>query len=298
MTCVDLRVDGNEILARKGLRKRLAGRPRRRSLRSPWLAWLSPERPYWCGKTEEESSFKKLAHTIPQTLGGQDICINVCDTCNHHFGIHFQGSPSIETIIKETFNISRVRLLDTEKHIGKNKAITKFSSIYFKVDLKKHKIELKQSYRIQKGFQEKIGRQIKKGLYKIFLEEIERQKSDGHNPQYDFIREFSRYDLGDYPVFYFERLHGIIAMAKSWAVRPEFFLDPDQQFKYLVREPSFFEFEFLGHVFGIATSRHWELAIDNYINKTTEAKKQFFRSCRLVSKFNDIDLSLSILDDP
>jgi hypothetical protein len=86
-------------------------------------------------------------------------------------------------------------------------------------------------------------------------------------------------------------------MAESWAIRPEFFLDPDHQFKYLVREPSFFEFEFLGHVFWIATSKHWEFAFDNYIKKTTEAKKQFFRRWRLVNNFNDIDLSLSILDD-
>jgi HNH endonuclease len=250
----------------------------------------------WCRRTDQETTFDKEAHTIPQSLGGQDICINVCDVCNHFFGQYYKGSPSVETIIKETFNITRIRLLD-EEDIGKNKAVTKFSSQYFKVDLKKHKMELKPAYRLQRGFQEKIGRQIKKGLYKIFLEETERQKFDGHNSQYDFIREFCRYDLGDYPVFYFERLHGIIAMAKNWIVRPEFFLEPDQQFKYLVREPSFFEFEFLGHVFGIVTSRHWELAIDNYIKKTTEAKRQFFRKWRLVKNFNDIDLSLSILDD-
>jgi hypothetical protein len=251
----------------------------------------------WCRKTEKEATFNKLAHTIPKTLGGRDICSNVCDICNDFFGRHYQGLPSVETVIKETFNISRIRFLDTENHIGKNKPVTKFSSVYFNVDLKKHKVELKPAYRLQKGFQEKIGRQIKKGLYKIFLEEIERQKNDGHNPEYDFIREFSRYNLGDYPVFYFERLNGIILMAKSWAIRPEFFLDPDQQFKYLVREPSFFEFEFLGHVFGIAVSRYWELAVDNYIKKTLEAKKQFFRRLRLVNSFNDIDLSLSILDD-
>ena len=250
----------------------------------------------WCRKTEQETSFNKVAHTIPQTLGGKNICKNVCDICNGFFGQHYQGFPSVETVIKETFNITRIRLLDKE-NFGKNKAVAKFSSQYFKVDLKKHKLDLKPAYRLQKGFQEKIGRQIKKGLYKIFLEEIERQKYDGHNSQYDFIREFCRYDIGDYPVFYYERLHGIILIAKSWIISPQFFLDPDQQFKYLVREPNFFEFEFLGHVFGIATSRSWELAIDNYIRSTTEAKKQLFSKWRLVNNFNDIDLALSILDD-
>ena len=250
----------------------------------------------WCKRTEQETTFYKQAHTIPQSLGGQNICINVCDVCNLFFGQHYQGSPSVETVIKETFNITRIRLLGKE-NVGKNKILPKFSSQYFKIDFIKNRLELKPAYRLQKGFQEKMGRQIKKGLYKLFLEEVERQKFDGHNSQYDYIREFCRYNLGDYPVFYFERLNGIIAMAQSWKIKPEFFLDPDQQMKYLVREPSFFEFELLGHVFGIATSRHWELAIDNYLKKTTEAKRQFFRRWRFVKYFNDIDLSLSILDD-
>lgn len=250
----------------------------------------------WCKRTQQETSFDKEAHTIPKSLGGKDICENVCDSCNHFFGQHFQGLPSVETVIKETFNISRIRLID-EKSVGKNKPLTKFSSQYFKVDIKKHKLELKPAYRLQKGFQDGMGRQLKKGLYKIYLEEIERQKNDGHNSKYDFIREFCRYNLGDYPVFYFERKLAAILISKSWTVTPQLFLDPDQQFKYLVREPSFFEFEFLGHVLGIVTSRHWELAIDNYIKRTVEAKKQFFSRWRLVNRFNDIDLSLSILDD-
>ncbi len=250
----------------------------------------------WCKQIEEETQFQKLAHTIPQSIGGQHICENVCDKCNHFFGQHFNGAPSVESIIKETFNVSRIRLIDKNK-IGKNKPITKFSSQYFNVDLSKNKFSLKPSFRLQKGFQEKIGRQIKKGLYKMFLEEIERQKGDGHNSKYDFIREFCRYDIGDYPVFYFERTHGIIMMVTSWITTPELFLDPDQQFKYLIREPYFFEFEFLGHVFGIATSRHWDLAVENYIKKTSEAKSGLFRKWRMVKYFNDIDLSLSILDD-
>jgi hypothetical protein len=173
----------------------------------------------------------------------------------------------------------------------------KYSSQYFTVDFKRHKIDLKPAYRYQAGFQEKVGRQLKKGLYKIFLEETERQKNDGHNSQYDFIREFARYDLLDCPVFYFERNAGIIAMAKAWAITPEFYLNEQEQFKYLVREPFFFEFEFLGHVFGIATSRQWELAFDNYKEKSFSAKKQFFRRMRVVQNFNDVDLALSILDD-
>jgi hypothetical protein len=250
----------------------------------------------WCSKTEDKVEFKKLAHTIPQTLGGKKTCPNVCDECNLYFGSYNNKLPPIETVIKETFNISRARFLQTDNEIGKNKALPKFSSIYFNVDFIKNKLALKASYKYNAHFQEKISRQLKKGLYKIFLEETERQRQDGHIDKYDFIREFSRYDLGDYPVFYFERNHGIILMTKDWAKTPELFLQDDLKFKYLINEPCFFEFELLGHVFGIATSRHWEIAFDNYIKKTKEAKKDQFKSFKIVKNFNDIDLTLSILN--
>ena len=77
---------------------------------------------------------------------------------------------------------------------------------------------------------------------------------------------------------------------------PELFLEYELKFKYLINEPCFFEFELLGHVFGIATSRHWEIALDNYIKKTSEVKKDLFKSLKLVKNFNDVDLSLSILN--
>jgi hypothetical protein len=250
----------------------------------------------WCKKYETETPFLKAAHTIPQSLGGKEICVNVCDHCNQFFGQHYNGYPSVETIIKEAFGISRVRLLE-EGSLGKNKPIPRFSSIYFKLDIKRRRIELKNDHLLKKGFPEIIGRQIKKGLYKIFLEEIERQKCVGHNPEYNFIRSFCRYDEGDCPVIYFQRRLGIIATSREWTITPKLFLDPDQQFKYLVREPSFFEFEFLGHVFAIATTDDWKDKIEDYIKKTSEAKKNFFEAFRFVEKFNDIDLALSILDD-
>ena len=113
----------------------------------------------WCRRTEYETTFNNLAHTIPETLGGKDICSNVCDGCNTFFGQHFQGSPSIDVVIKETFNISRVRLLNTETQIGKNKPLAKPSSQYFKIDYRKHKVVLQSSYNInyKKGFKKRLA---------------------------------------------------------------------------------------------------------------------------------------------
>jgi len=85
-------------------------------------------------------------------------------------------------------------------------------------------------------------------------------------------------------------------MTKDWARTPELFLEDDFKFKYLINEPCFFEFELLGHVFGIAISRNWQVAFDNYIKKTKEAKKDQFKSVKVVKNFNDIDFTLSILN--
>ncbi|MFN9392766.1 MAG: hypothetical protein ACK57W_05535, partial [Flavobacteriales bacterium] len=108
-----------------------------------------------------------MAHTIPKSLGGLKTCDNVCDICNAFFGSHYQRLPPVETVIKETFNISRARLLSSTDKIGKNEALPRFSSIYFKVDFKKNKIDLNSYYKYHSTFQEKICRQLKKGLYKI-----------------------------------------------------------------------------------------------------------------------------------
>jgi hypothetical protein len=251
----------------------------------------------WCRKTEIEVPFIKEAHTIPQALGGKDVCVNVCDACNEYFGRHQEGDPSVEAIIKECFNISRARFLDSQGGIGKNKAMARFKSVYFNVDFKKHTVSMKPAYLLRYGFQERMGRQLRKGLYKMFLEEHERQKGDGLNERFDFIREFARYNLGDYPVFYFDRKAGIISMVESWAVTPKLFFDEEMQFKYLVREPSFFEFEFLGHVFGITTAKAWQISVDKYLTVSMRAKHELFRRYRLVEKFNDFDIGLSILDN-
>lgn len=251
----------------------------------------------WCNKTEETTSFNKLAHSIPKSLGGKSICKNVCDDCNSYFGNANQGHPSVEVIIKEAFNISRARFLDAGNDIGKNKALARFKSIYFDVDFKKRSFKLKSSYKYTPFFQEKISRQLKKGIYKMFLEETEIQNADAHDEKYDFIREFCRYNLGDYPVYYFERKNGIFFISSNFLESPDLFLKKQFRYKYLIEEPGFYEFDLLGHTFGIATTKNWNLVIDNYLRKTAQNKKDLFKGYKQINKFNDIDLALSILDN-
>jgi len=103
----------------------------------------------WCRRTNNETSFNKEAHTIPKSIGGEDICLNVCDNCNHYFGSPHNNLPSIETVFKETFNITRVKFLDTIQEIGKNKVLTHPTSLYFDINLKKRKLSLKLTFRLK-----------------------------------------------------------------------------------------------------------------------------------------------------
>lgn len=228
----------------------------------------------WCRKDNLAVPFNKDAHTIPQSIGGIDICLNVCDDCNHFFGSPNNNLPSIETVFKETFNITRARFLKANNDIGKNKTLTHFKSIYFNVDLKKRKLELKPSFQLKPGFQSKICRQFKRGLYKVFLEETERQNKDGLDEKYDFIRDFARYDLGDLPVLYFPRINGVFLLTIEEIKHPSFYFY--DRMKFHLKDYNFFEFEILGHLFSIPTSKSYYLMIDKYLKESMDLKKQFF----------------------
>lgn len=67
--------------------------------------------------------------------------------------------------------------------------------------------------------------------------------------------------------------------------------------KYLIKHSNFVEFEFLGHVFSIPTSKDWLQYWNDYLKQTSLAKKDDFKLIKPINHFNDIDLALSILDD-
>ncbi len=249
----------------------------------------------WCRRDSSKATFNNLAHTIPQAIGGTDICENVCDDCNRYFGNGHNGIPAVETIFKETFNISRARFLSANNEIGKNKALSHFKSIYFNVNFKKGTIGLKPAFKLRHGFQLDICRQLKKGLYKVYLEETERQNKNALESKYDFIREYSRYNIGEYPIFYFPRKVPLIFNVPGEANHPKFHFFNQMEFQ--IKDYSFFEFEFLGHLFSLPISRNYNLMFDDYWNKTNEAKKIFFHKAIDLKYLTDIDLTLRIMND-
>lgn len=251
----------------------------------------------WCKENELVTTFYKLAHTIPKSLGGKMTCENVCDDCNHYFGNISEQLPSIEETFKETFNITRLRLLGKDK-VGKNKVLAKFKSTYFNVDIHKGKFALKPKFQLKPNFQKVLCRQFKRGVYKVFLEELERQEKKGSLSKFDFIRNFARYNKDDLPVFYFRKGVGIILSNEMSLKTPVFDIQQDCSFNYLFSDNNFIEFEFLGHVFGIVKNEFWHDYYEDYIDKSQSLKDNFIFSYMIeIEYLIDIDLALNVYND-
>ncbi len=253
----------------------------------------------WCQKNEKDRMFSTKAHSIPKSIGGNRICKNVCDDCNSYFGSKNGEGISIEEVLKEAFNITRQRLLESPetKELRNSKRKNRFKSIYFEIFTKNDgskRLKLKKSFRRNRAYQSKLSRYFKRGLFKIFLEESERQFGNGLDSRFNFIREYARYNIGNYPIFYFERKVGIIITFNGEAESPEIFFD---RMNYLHSGNGFAEIEFLGHVFGIPASRMWELDCENYIKNSIKKKIYFFKKVKPIKYLIDMDLTLNILND-
>jgi hypothetical protein len=246
----------------------------------------------WCNRKEPDVPFLKKAHTFPQSLGGDSICDNVCDYCNHYFGSPQAQSPAIEVILKEILNISKYLLLHHINEVPKNK---RYKSEYFNLNWEKKSIHLKPRFIVRRGYQEKLGRLFTRGLYKVFLEERERQRNDAKDSRYDFIREFARYDLGDYPIYYFIPKIRAVFVSSTDTNKPMIrFTDHsdkmDQDFKV-------FEYTIMGHNFCIPTSRNFvNLYLDYYKKYLIETDNPSGTRIIAIKYVENIDFTFQFLD--
>lgn len=240
----------------------------------------------WCRQSSPQVTFFKKAHTFPDSLNGKNICENVCDTCNHYFGSPTPDGPSVEVILKEALNVSKYLLFHQIGKLPKNK---RFKSEFFTIDWKQHKIKPKFKYRLNWGFQQNAGKQFRRGLYKVFLEERERQKKDALDERFDFIREFARYNFGDFPIFYFKPKFQAILFSLPDITEPtirftEYSEITDSEFRI-------FEYQIMGHYFAIPTSRVYNLTLANYLKKIDSQNHPFGQKLIPINRFEDLDFS-------
>ncbi len=248
----------------------------------------------WCLMEEPKVSFIKKAHTIPKSLGGRNLNKNICDKCNEFFGNRNYSTKtiSIEEALKEAFTITRGRLINEENTTRK---IGHFRSKFFKLKLKngKYNLDIKTSFKFSKHFQENLCRQFKRGLYKMFFEEYNRQKGFGFENKFSIVREFARYDLGDLPVFYFKRKFGALFLLANEVETPKLVFD---RMSYLYSNDKFVEIEFLGHVFGFPIRNFTILDFDDYIKNSLKIKTNYFKNVVKIERLTDIDLTMSFFD--
>lgn len=176
----------------------------------------------WCLESEDKVKFNKKAHTIPKSLGGQNYNKFVCDECNEYFGSTTkQNGYSIEEALKETFCISRQRLLN---NIKTKRQIGLFKSKFFDIKDRNGKIRLviKPSFQFKSNFQKELCRNFKRGLIKMWFEEFDRQTKhiNSYDIKFQRLRNFARYNIGDLPILYFQRRIGVFIMMKREAETP------------------------------------------------------------------------------
>lgn len=246
----------------------------------------------WCKKTSDEVTFIKTAHTFPKSLGGNSICNNVCDDCNHYFGSPKPQIPSIEVSLKELLNVSRHILL---RATGKEKLIGRFKSEYFKLDFDKRKLSIKHRYKIQKQFQNLIARQFTRGIYKVYLEERQNQIGDALRDRFEFIRDFSRHNNGTFHIYIFKPKIGAtyfnIYDIKNPIIRfSDLGKELDERFRI-------FEYTICGHNFAIPTSNLYEeLFQKKYENYLYETKHPIGHELIKMQLPSDLDVTFSYMN--
>jgi len=245
----------------------------------------------WCQRTENETPFEKKAHTIPKSLGGKRICKNVCDSCNHYFGSPKPNEPAPELVLKEILNISKFYLLKSV-----NVKTTRYKSVYFKINFETFKIKLKLKYSFKVGYQEMLGRQFRKGIYKVFLEERELQLGDSLDPRFNFIREFARYGIGDSPVYIQIPKFRMAVFSLPDIQHPQIrFTEEsnkqDQEFRV-------YSYMLMGHNFLIPTSLIFnDICIEKYKNYLKQSNNPFGQIIKEIKFAEDIDYHFSNLND-
>lgn len=137
----------------------------------------------WCGREEPTVTFESKPHILPKSLGGSEICIDVCDECNSYFGSAEKRLPAIDTVIREIFE--SYRLFGTNYY--KDKSFPK-KFTFFHYNLKTGRLKLKNTFR-----DATITSQFKRGLYELFLQKYHSLTFKGNDHQWDWVRSYTRY---------------------------------------------------------------------------------------------------------
>lgn len=212
-------------------------------------------------------SFDKESHILPQSLKSKEICIDVCDTCNEFFGERTGGlEPSIDIALKEMFIFTKYHSLGSMVSIQDNQGKESTKSLFGRYfgkniiqnlnrDTELLKFDIrngKKGYRKTKAFwhhyrkPEIFTNRLKRGIYKVAFEQVYKENTLNlpfYDSQYNYIRNFVRWNKGNPKIFYFQRKIGIELTPVESIINPEVTIHKIEKNHLL--------FDILGHNFGI-----------------------------------------------
>lgn len=168
----------------------------------------------------------------------------------------------------------------------------RYKSEYFNINAKG--ISIKPRFKLRNDFQEKLGRQFKRAVFKVFLEEREKQRHDALDDRFNFIREFARYDLCDYPIYYFTPKFGAIFYSKPDTISP--MIRFTESSDLLDEEFRVFEYGIMSHNFCIPTSRIYDLKIEDYKKHLVKTDHPFGLKLIDIKRVTDIDFTFQFMN--
>lgn len=155
----------------------------------------------WCLKSKPEIMFKTKPHTIPKSLNSENIGFDICDSCNSYFGTDDKLNKvtySIDKIVKEFFNVHKF-LLNNKKDSNSWKT---FKSQFFSYYHQSQKLKINVDYIRNPQYANELTRKFTRGIYNIFLQEFHRNTELGLDNEFDMIRNFVRYNIGEVSIYY------------------------------------------------------------------------------------------------
>lgn len=234
----------------------------------------------WCGRTEEAgATFNGIAHILPKSLGGGETCPDVCDECNHYFGTapkRQHGIPCMDHAFKEIFGAIRMfsgeLSSDSYKH---------FSSAYFTYFHSKQLVKIKSCFKSKA-----VTRQFKRSLYEVFLQKYHCETQDGHNPIFEMVRNYARYDIGNPHVFYgFNNI--ILSPSNDYMKHP--YLPMGEKIRKDITDYGMFDFWIMGHHFYLEVIPSLaNIYMRTYLQQQEDASLIRIRNNERIFEFDDI----------
>ncbi|MCE4566029.1 hypothetical protein INQ51_17045 [Maribellus sp. CM-23] len=249
----------------------------------------------WCLKQKPDVTFFNKPHTISKKLGSNVIGFDICDSCNTYFGSVEKSSPyqmSVETAFKEILNVSKYIIQTISKKPDKNKPILR--SMYFEYYRSKGLLRIKNRFKLQRYFIKNFTRQFKRGIYEIFLQEFHRQIGEGHLDKFDRVRNFTRFDIGDIPLYYADN-NGVYLLPDD-IDQPLVPFTP--QSKSEINDYGFYQMWLYGHLFYIEVTPKAEFSRQIYLRN--EERKIvgsgfIYNGINELNFITDLDFTLSKL---